>query len=238
MNDLTNIDIRQEILHNIPIDLVTINGIDFQMLYILCKQRTAFRSISESSFRIFLSQLIESKKVYQLENGNYVQPDSHDAREIIKTKRGETVMENNENKIAAENSSIEWEKEALNLDESPVEWFSPASGLYEVELKSDGIQKTYPEGKYGPYSKVFFDVIVSNKKYRWGITKSENPTISSLYGQVLYLIKHEGKGKAQGLKFTLLVKEKPGSDGKLKRDFTITQVQSLLQKQREATPSF
>jgi hypothetical protein len=148
-------------------------------------------------------------------------------------EHNKSINEETEEPIPRE-KDVDWNFQTKKLDRYEKEWFNPGVGVYKIKIVDDGWQYTVPD-KFNPGSvvpKIGFNIIANEKPFIWSVTVGENPGLSSLFGQLLYLIRKHGTVK--GLEFTLVVNvDTDQSTEKQKRSYVINEVVEARQKEME-----
>jgi hypothetical protein len=177
------------------------------------------KDVSEEEKNLFegmtKKQITEMKKLWE-EHNKSINEETEEPEDIPRAK------------------DVDWDSQTKKLDRYEKEWFNPSVGVYNIKIVDDGWQYTIPD-KFNPgsiISKIGFNIIANEKPFTWSVTASENPGLSSLFGQLLYLIRKNGTVK--GLEFNLVVNmDKDQSTKKPKRSYTINEVVEARQKERE-----
>lgn len=124
---------------------------------------------------------------------------------------------------------MDYNAKVKELEETRAEWLELNSGTHKVEFLGEGEEYT-TEWEGETRDKVRFPVRYQKKDYLLSTTKGK--TTASFYGQLmLAAAKLEPKNLMNGKVLTIAVKNATGKDGKAKRDFTVLDVLSFLNKE-------
>jgi len=121
---------------------------------------------------------------------------------------------------------MEYEKEVGKLTEGSTVW-KPTTGVHDVLIMEEPEECEYTgdDGKVTPQIKL--KVRVKDEELTWYITKGQ--TAQSVYGQLMYIGKRQGKLKGENL--TLNVNETTKKDGKKQKSYSITEALRIIQEE-------